>query len=84
MDHILSVRQREVLDLIAQGRSNKEIARTLRISEFTVKEHVGALFRKLGVKCRAAAAVTGAWSGTNIFQIMPPRLNYSYDVRVGF
>ena len=85
MDHtILSTRQREVLDLIVQGRSNKEIARALRISEFTVKEHVRGIFRKLGVTCRAAAAATGALSGTNIFQIMPPRLHYSYDVRVGF
>jgi DNA-binding NarL/FixJ family response regulator len=87
MDHrTLSERQREVLNLIVQGQSNKEIARTLRISEFTVKEHVRGLFRKLGVKCRAAAAVaSSAWGGgVPTFQIMPPRLNYSYDVRVGF
>jgi DNA-binding CsgD family transcriptional regulator len=80
----LTTRQREILDLIVQGRSNKEIARTLGISPFTVKEHVRGVFRKLGVKCRAAAAVTGTWSGVSTFQTVPLRLNYGYDVRVGF
>ena len=43
----LSPRQREVLDLIMQGRSNKEIARVLSIAEGTVKIHVAGLFQKL-------------------------------------
>src|SRR5262249_20564991 len=55
----LSFRQGEVLKLIMQGRSNKEIARTLALAEGTVKIHVAALFGKLGVHRRAALAVAG-------------------------
>src|SRR5258708_18836738 len=56
----LSGRQREVLNLIVQGRSNKEIARALKLAEGTVKIHVAGLFSKLGIKRRSAAAVAGA------------------------
>ncbi len=47
----------DVLRLIVQGLSNKEIARTLNIAPGTVKIHVAALFGKLGVHRRAAVAV---------------------------
>ncbi len=56
----LTLRQREVLDLLVKGKSNKEIARSLNLGEGTVKIHVAALFRNLGVENRAAAAVAGA------------------------
>ncbi len=56
----LTDRQRDVLQLIVQGLSNKEIARTLNIAQGTVKIHVAALFGKLGVHRRAAVAVAGA------------------------
>ena len=56
----LTPRQRDVLSPMVQGQSNKEIARTLNLGEGTVKIHVAALFRNLGVKGRAAAAVAGA------------------------
>jgi DNA-binding NarL/FixJ family response regulator len=52
----LSVRQREVLRMIAGGRSNKQIAASLAISERTVKFHVTAIMNKLGVDNRAQAA----------------------------
>ena len=56
----LSCRQLDVLRLIVQGRSNKEIARALNLAEGTIKIHVAALFSKLGVHRRAAVAVAGA------------------------
>jgi len=51
----LSPRQREVLELLVLGRSNKEIARTLNLGEGTIKVHMAALFRALGVNNRSSA-----------------------------
>lgn len=55
----LTVRQRNVLELIVRGKSNKAIARTLEICERIVKVHLAALFRKLGVSNRTSAAAVG-------------------------
>ena len=52
----LTDRQFEVLKLVAEGRSNKEIARSLLIAEGTVKVHITAAFRALGVHNRVSAA----------------------------
>jgi DNA-binding NarL/FixJ family response regulator len=52
----LTPRESEALDLVAQGRSNAEIARELGITEQTVKGHLWRLYRKLGVANRADAA----------------------------
>lgn len=51
-DASLSKREREVAQLVATGSSNKEIARTLSITERTVKAHVSAVLSKLGVRDR--------------------------------
>jgi DNA-binding NarL/FixJ family response regulator len=56
----LTKRQREVLTLLAQGLSNKEIARALDIAEATTKIHMAALLRALGARNRTEAAFKAA------------------------
>ena len=53
----LSPREREVLELVAEGMANKQIARTLGITERTVKAHLGNAFRQIGVADRTSAAL---------------------------
>jgi two-component system response regulator DesR len=52
---LLSDREREVLELMASGKTNKEIADRLYLSPHTVKEHTSAVYRKLRVRNRAEA-----------------------------
>jgi two-component system response regulator DesR len=52
---LLSEREREVLELIGAGSTNREIAQRLYLSPHTVKEHTSALYRKLGARNRAEA-----------------------------
>ena len=59
----LTSRERDVLALIANGRSNKRIALELGISEKTVKTHVGHVLAKLGVTDRTQAAVLAVQAG---------------------
>jgi DNA-binding NarL/FixJ family response regulator len=54
-DGDLTPRESEVLRLIAAGRSNREIARALFVSEATVKTHVNRIFAKTGSRDRAQA-----------------------------
>jgi DNA-binding NarL/FixJ family response regulator len=56
-DNNLTSREVEVLELIAEGMINKEIAKQLYISEKTVKNHVSNIFRKLNVSDRTQAAI---------------------------
>ncbi|MCT7951888.1 response regulator transcription factor [Ancylothrix sp. C2] len=53
----LTPREREILKLISQGSSNKEIAKTLFISEGTVKNHVTSILHRLNVRDRTQAAI---------------------------
>ena len=53
----LTAREREVLAQVAEGRSNREIARLLHMSEKTVKTHVSSVLAKLGVADRTQAAL---------------------------
>lgn len=52
---VITEREREVLDLVARGRANKEIAEILGIAQDTVKRHVSNILQKLGVSDRAQA-----------------------------
>jgi two-component system response regulator DesR len=52
---LLTDREREVLDLIAAGATNREIAQRLYLSPDTVKEHASGLYRKLHARNRAEA-----------------------------
>ena len=55
----LSACQRDAMKLIVRALSNKEIASILNLAEGTVKIHVAALLRKLGVRRRTAVAAAG-------------------------
>jgi DNA-binding NarL/FixJ family response regulator len=59
----LTTREREVLDLLGRGLSNRLIARELHISEHTVKFHISSLYAKLEVSNRAEAVSQGARHG---------------------
>ncbi|HKD28422.1 MAG TPA: response regulator transcription factor [Xanthobacteraceae bacterium] len=59
----LTPRQREVAAMLADGKSNKEIARELEIFEGTVKLHVKSILRKLGVRNRTEAVLAAARAG---------------------
>jgi ATP/maltotriose-dependent transcriptional regulator MalT len=60
----LSRREREVLELLQRGLTNRAIAQSFWISEATVKVHVRNILRKLGVRSRTEAAVIGAYADT--------------------
>jgi DNA-binding CsgD family transcriptional regulator len=54
----LSVRELEVLALVAEGRTSRQVATALGISQHTVRRHLENTFAKLGVKSRAAAVAS--------------------------
>jgi two-component system NarL family response regulator len=59
----LTAREREVLELLARGRSNKEIGAQLHISDETVKSHLKTVFAKLNVRDRTDAAICAVRHG---------------------
>ncbi len=65
---VLTGREREVLALIGQGRTNAEIAAALFVGEGTVKTHINHVFAKLGLRDRAAAVVFAF-----DYDLVPPR-----------
>jgi len=62
----LSDRQMDVLRLLVEGKSNKLICRDLGLSESTVKTHLSAIFRRLGVSSRTQAVVTASRLGLRL------------------
>lgn len=59
----LTQRENDILALLAEGRSNRDISRALYLSEKTVKAHLAAIFRKLGVSNRTQAAMAAVSMG---------------------
>jgi DNA-binding NarL/FixJ family response regulator len=59
----LTQRETDILSLLAEGRSNRDISRALYLSEKTVKAHLAAIFRKLGVSNRTQAAMAAVHMG---------------------
>ena len=57
MKNVLTIREKEVFNLLIQNKTTKEIASYLKISEKTVRNHISNAMQKLGVKGRAAAVV---------------------------
>ena len=57
MKNILTFREKEVFVLLIQNMTTKEIAKELKISEKTVRNHISNVMQKLGVKGRAAAVI---------------------------
>ncbi len=69
----LTGRQREVFELLSQGKSNRQIAGDLGVSEHTVRVHMTAILRSLGVENRTQAAVLAAGYTINTGRSAPPR-----------
>jgi len=62
-EYNLTQREHDILELLAEGRANREIAQRLYLSEKTVKAHLAAIFRKLGVTNRTQAAMMAVQMG---------------------
>ncbi len=79
----LTPREREVLRLVADGQTNREVARSLWISAHTVRSHVENVFEKLGVTSRAAAVarVFGAGASGDGEPSPEPRFSRTHDRR---
>jgi two-component system nitrate/nitrite response regulator NarL len=60
---LLTQREQEVLRGVAKGLSNKEIGRELNLAEVTIKLHLRGVFRKMGARSRADAAVMATKAG---------------------
>ena len=75
----LTKRETEILTYVAEGNSNKEIARILSISEQTIKNHVSAILRKLNANDRAHAVTLDLHSGWISPEAKPRRMPEEYD-----
>ncbi len=65
----LTQRENDILGLLSEGRSNRDIAQSLFLSEKTVKAHLAAIFRKLGVTNRTQAAMAAVSMGVGPYPV---------------
>jgi DNA-binding CsgD family transcriptional regulator len=70
---ILSDREREVLGLICEGRSDAQMGTMLNLSQNTIRNHIAALYRKIGVNRRSAAIIWARERGITPQDTLPPR-----------
>jgi DNA-binding NarL/FixJ family response regulator len=75
----LTKRETQILTYVAEGNSNKEIARILEISEQTIKNHVSAILRKLNANDRAHAVALALHSGWISPEARPRRVARDFD-----
>ena len=75
----LTHRERDILGLLSEGRSNRDIAQSLYLSEKTVKAHLAAIFRKLGVVNRTQAAMAAVAMGIEPGRQPDPKANGAPD-----
>jgi DNA-binding CsgD family transcriptional regulator len=75
----LTTRQRQLLDLVADGHTNTQIARRLGITEGTVRKHLENIYRRLGVSSRTAAVTRALFSGRSSM----PRPDHGPDIATG-
>jgi len=66
--NLLTKRERQVMDLVSEGLSNKAVGRRLNLSEGTIKIHLHHIYQKVGIKNRTTLAVS-AVSGRNALQV---------------
>jgi predicted ATPase/DNA-binding CsgD family transcriptional regulator len=76
----LSERQAEVASLIAAGKTNREIAAALFLSERTVESHIAAIFAKLGVRSRTEIVATVLWTGAEATRVQTPKTNLPFSL----
>ena len=67
----LSAREVEILELIAEGRANGDIARRLFLSDKTVRNHISSIYAKLGVADRAEAVPVGRLQRRALISLLP-------------
>jgi DNA-binding CsgD family transcriptional regulator len=79
----LSAREREVLGLICEGQSDVQMARLLGLSENTVRNHIAALYRKIGVNRRTAAVIWARERGITCRDDLQPTGRFRGNGRKG-
>jgi len=72
----LTERENQVLRLLSQGLSNREIAVALTLSENTIKQHVAGIFQKLSVSSRTEAVATAVRRGLIALELEPLPTNH--------